>query len=495
MYQQLIELVKKPFTNALSSYDSLDQKIISFLGQTNSKPYSFSFESAPSKDLFCKWNLWRSLLKAILLAHFDGTLKKSQRHLKESWYDLVAFKSLDHFQLEIVYAKLTAYFLNIEEEMPLECKQQKNGLCPLFSGDHWTLLNTPFIDQHAEFATLLILIGKLLNQTEYVDQGCKAAYWHIQNTDSEFMPYRGFLTNHGKSSFNNIVLKQALLFHAASLANQDKEMAFLAKKHFSFLLNCEAHQLKDLSLETLLIWRLVDSHFKNQLTPEEPKLSQDFCDDNLPICGKRTDKINVLCSLAGHNASMGTLRFGDLQIAAFGPQIETLGDGAFFGFIDGLNKENGYESKKLNDGFMLKSTVGLPQINPEVSASRLWEHPFSWLETKIIYEKDSLKIQLKPLRTQENVYFVFYVMADQCLIKDEKKVLYHSLEQFQGRACNVSFLNQTKMMSLDLVKSDTSMKIIPLEGGKSFWGANYLIAYHLNKEYSIFEWKVICSHR
>lgn len=495
MYQQLIEHIGEPFYSSLSSYDKIDQKIIGSLVQKKLKPLDFDFEITCAHDPLQRWSLWQFLLKAILLALFEDKLDSKIKIYKEKWYKLKEQQSFQAFSIELLYAKITAHFLKIEETSFLEITQTKSGFCSLYSENHWRFFKVPFIDQHAEFATLLLLLGKLTQNPSLVNQGYKSALWHTKNIDPHFTPYRGFLSNHLHTDYFDVVLKQGILLHLASLALEDKEMAFLAKSHFSFILKAEPYQLKKISLSSLLVWKLINQLFQNQLTPVHVDLSSETFEEEMPIAGYRSEKISLLCSLTGNNSSMGTLKFDDLEIAAFGPQLSDLGDGKGFGFI-GLNEnEKNFELQKKSDAFTLKKVVGLPHFTIESSLLNMWQHPKCWLDTKLTYEKEYFTVKIKPLRLNQEVYFVFYVIADQCLIKGEKKILYQSLEQFQGKACSVSFLNKTKIMTFDPLLKEGSMKIIPLEGGQSFWGANYLIAYHLNNKYSTFEWKITCSNR
>ena len=112
------------------------------------------------------------------------------------------------------------------------------------------------------------------------------------------------------------------------------------------------------------------------------------------------------------------------------------------------------------------------------------------MEYNCFFENNVLNIQVAPYRIQSKLYFVFYVIAKKCLVGGEDKILPHSLNQYQGDADSVSFIGENGLIILDAMHPKSELQIIPLEGHRSFWGAQYLIAYHLNNKYSNFGWKI-----
>lgn len=495
MYQQLIEYAKEPLSNSFSSFSLLDQK--AFLGLTSSDVYlpTLQFDFIPNQDPLQKWNLWKLLLKNILVSKVCGSFERHQNKLRSFWEEMVFDGLIEGFQAELLYSKLTAHILNIPFETEVEIIQKEDGICPIYLHDHFKLLKMPRIEQQAEMGILMVILGKSIHQPKLIHQAHKIALWHTQNMDFEYVPFRGFLTNHSRSDFTNLILSQALLFQAVSSAIEDQEIAFYAKKHFSYLLQSQQHLLKELSFDLLLLYNLIENFFEVSLTPVEKPLTEEIKSKNLPLVGLRKSEVSSIFSLVGNNTSMGSFRYHDLEIAALGPQINSLGDGNTFGAIGGQNLVQDYESNITPDSYFLKGCIGLPNLNSNLNFLQSWQHSLSWLQIDISYQKEVLSIGLQPLKVPKDTYFVFYLISNQCLIKGEKKTLYHSLEQFHGNACSVSFLSKNNILNIDPSFDQSDMKIIPLQGQQSFWGANYLIAYHLNPKYSTFGWKITGSFR
>lgn len=495
MYQQLIEYAKEPLLNSFSSLSPLDQNALLSLTSDRVNLSTLQFDFSPNQDPLERWKLWKLLFKNILVSKLSGSFEKHQNKLRSFWKEMVSDGLIDGFQIDLLYAKLIAHILNLPFEKELEIFQTEDGICPPYSSDHFKLLNIPHIDQQSEMGILMVLLGKWIQDPKLILQAHKIAEWHTLNMDLNYVPYRGFLTNHLKSDFPNLVFCQALLFHVVSCALEDKEMAYYAKKHFSYLLETQKYLLKELSFDLLLIYNLIENLFESSLTPVERELSEVIKSKNLPIIGLRKTEVSSIFSLTGSNASMGSFRYHDLEIAALGPQLNALGEGKTFGAVGDQNLVEEYQSHATSDSYFIKGCVGLPSLNPNFSDLQNWQHSLSWLEVDINYQKETLTIKLQPLKVPKEAYFVFYLIANQCLIKGEKKVLYHSLDQFCGKSCSVSFLSKNKILNIDPTENHADMKIIPLEGQQSFWGANYLIAYHLNPKCSTFGWKITGSFR
>ncbi len=79
------------------------------------------------------------------------------------------------------------------------------------------------------------------------------------------------------------------------------------------------------------------------------------------------------------------------------------------------------------------------------------------------------------------------------MVGGEEKILPHSLNQYQGETAPITLIGKQSTLTIDSLDQKNQLKIIPLEGHRSFWGANYLIAYHLNNKYSTFKWKISTS--
>ncbi|MCH9632293.1 MAG: hypothetical protein S4CHLAM6_06250 [Chlamydiae bacterium] len=491
MHGQLVEQICKLNLEVINDQTGLDQKIISYLLKKKVNPLTLDLKITVDSDALCELDNFRALFKASLIVFFE---KCTNSTLIERWHELASNRSADS-QLAEAYLILTAHMLGIAYTGNFHVNQLKNGIIPLSKKNYWNLLKFPFIHLHAELATVLILIGKLTQQPKLVNQGYLAAKWHFNSLGSDFLPFKGFFSNYQFCNYPNLVSRQASFLYLAALAMEDPEMAYVAKAHFSYLLNQSDNKLKETPLDILLLMRWTDFLFPQQLTPIEPTLEAKMECKNLPLIGVRSTEMDIITTLSGCNSSMGSLRFGDIEIAAFGPQVGELGDGKFFGSIAQKPSSESFEVYEDGRHSCIKGLVGLPLNNPEVGHLKSWQHPAGWLEVKFLYQKKQLDIHIKPIEPPDSLYFVFYIIADQCLIKGQKKFLNNSLDQFQGPASNIAFLDKSKLITIEPSAGCSDMKIIPLEGESSFWGANYLVAYPLKNNFTAFDWKVTSSFR
>lgn len=491
MHGQLVEQICKLNLEIANGQTNLDQKVISHLLKKKINPLTLDLEIELNCDPLSELDNFRALFKASLVAFLE---KCSSPTLKERWYDLASNRSADS-QLAEAYLFLTAHLLGISHAETFHVHQLKNGIIPLSKKNYWNLLKFPFVHLHAELATILIIIGKLTQQPKLINHGYLAAKWHFNSLGSDFLPLRGFFSNYQFCNYPNLVIRQASFLYLAALAMEDPEMAYIAKTHFSYLLKQSESKLKEVPLDVLLLMRWVDQLFPQQLTPIEPSLPLKIECENLPIIGARSPEMDIITTLSGCNSSMGSLKLGDIEIVAFGPQVGELGDGMFFGSIAQKPSEKSFEVYEDDRHSCIKGLVGLPNNNSDMNHVKLWQQPGGWLEVKLLHQKRQLDINVKPIHPPNELYFVFYIIADQCLIKGQKKFLSNSLEQFQGPACNIAFLDKSKLITIEPSAECSEMKIIPLEGESSFLGANYLVAYPLKNNYRAFNWKVTSNLR
>jgi len=193
------------------------------------------------------------------------------------------------------------------------------------------------------------------------------------------------------------------LFHAIALSSSDAQMAYLAKQHFCTLLETKKADFEDFSLDALLILNWVDRLFKEELTPMEPELESIVQDPNLALVGYRSSALNILLSFLGVNMGFGSLKNHDLEIPAFGPQLELLGESKLFGLIgqnplNSSHKEHFQVDTDQNE-FNVKGVVGLPKVEETQDYWKTWQTPSDWMEFNFFFEENALNIHLTPLQS------------------------------------------------------------------------------------------------
>ncbi len=494
MQQELLRYFSDKFENQPFSLSEIDSRIFQYLKSNKLEAVkgllSFQFNV---KQPLQRIEQWRLLLKNVLMVSLKSIAESAQDQLKKSWFELYAHHHGKQFQLEQAYLLLTAQLLGIHHEPEAAIFQYEDGFTPLSTQIDHPFLNVPFLDWHAELGIIWGLIGHLKKDEAYVNAAIKISKWHKKNLDNDFKPFKGFLSSHHLSHYENILMVEGVLFHLASLLEKNSELAYLAKQHFGWFFQSSDYELKNISTSSFLCLRWMDILFKEQLTPIVPKLSEKITDSFLPIIGQRTSECSYLFSLLGTNVGLGSFKFHDLEIPAFGPQLQILGEERLFGFMgyNPLQKEtkDSFKCDFSENYLSLEGTLGLPRAQLEVNPYELWKFSSDWLNCSFFVDQNNVTVNLRPLQVKSNCFFVFYVSAEKCLIEGEENILPHSLNQYEGILKTLNLQSESAEIILQS-KNPQKVKVIPLEGHRSFWGANYLIAYHLNNKYSSFEWKI-----
>lgn len=494
MQMQTVENFVQLLLNHYKAKNEIDHIILTYLttnklNLSHSNVLNFSNRREEKNT-----SLEQELLQLALIAFWEKNDSELLKNLKDQWYLLLKDQTLYKSQVKRVYLHLIAKLLNIPFTHSQEIEQRTNGILPLSTDCNDLLLNKPFIDIHAEFATLLILAGSQLKLSKWIKQGYQAALWHKQNVNYQYLPYRSFMSNHQTTNYISVCVKQAILFHVASLAMDDAEMAYLADHNFNNIINSDLPHAFSLSLDQAFSVKWAYHLYSKHPMLTKPHLSVLIEDREEPVLAKRTENIDVLISLMGNNTSMGSLRFKELELVAFGPQYQDLGNGENFGFIDQSFRKDYFKKFKEGSNLALSGIIALPVQESEAPYSTRWKYSTGWLEAKLNFDGSNLDIEINPLKVFYNFSFVFYIIAEQCLIKGQKKISHQSLEQFEGKADSVAFLHNHSSMIIDVTQGDTSMKIIPLEGKISFWGAKYLVAFDLKNSLDTFKWSIRCNN-
>lgn len=160
-----------------------------------------------------------------------------------------------------------------------------------------------------------------------------------------------------------------------------------------------------------------------------------------------SDIISSPLTLTGDGTSLGSLRGGDVEIRAFGPQSPPLSDLKGFGVY------------RLGD-----------EGDPWTAVAAC---PETWVEVKTEIQEISYRLDLRFLGVKSPLYFSFYLHAQQAAIGAE---LFQpkSLKKYEGEAKPAAFDGQI------LIQTDasTGMELIPLAGEAGcFWSSTFLLAF------------------
>lgn len=488
--QKLLTEICQTYSKNLGRFSLSDQAVISLLNDQFSLPFHSKFKKKKQveKNAVKRIGLWKSFYKDCLLYYFSSS-NHDQKELHKKWFELSEDNIFKEFKLEQAYHYLTAYILKIPIDLNLIVFDK--DLKHTSFGSSWKLLETPFADWQCELAILYLIISQLTHKVEFLEAAQKLTLQQIDFLDYKGRYQRACLTSQHINSFINAQFSQAVLFHSMAKILKCPKLNSLAKLNLDIFSHLDEDQKLEISLESLLQYKLLNTKLSEFDEFEDLDLPKVVHNEGLAYLNFRKHNMSLSASLMGVNTSMGSYVKDDVQILAFGPQTAILGEGQLFGAIGSSpqSKHKNFEIAIDEKSFQIKSSMGLPRIDGSKSYLDCWQFSQDWLDCSINFQGDELSIDVSPLSLGTKIYFVFYVLCEKCLINGEEKILPNTLNQYHGAISPVTLVGQNNSLTLDS-KGDNEMKVIPLEGKKSFWGANYLIAYHLNKKYSTFKWKI-----
>lgn len=229
MHGQFVDQICNSFSDVKKEPTSSDQKVLAFLLKRKISPHEFRFEEHTSDNLYERLENLRELLKVTLLAYWHKLTDSQLEAVKKRFNELAA-QHVHEMQLETIYLSFIAHLLKIDYPRPLHFQQFQNGIFSLSKHNYWNLLKYPFIHFHAEFATLVLLMGKMSGQPKLMQQGYAAAKWHLNMLGNDFLPFRSLFSNYQHCNYYELIARQACFLYLASLALEDTEIAFVAKK-------------------------------------------------------------------------------------------------------------------------------------------------------------------------------------------------------------------------------------------------------------------------
>lgn len=230
-----------------------------------------------------------------------------------------------------------------------------------------------------------------------------------------------------------------------------------------------------------LIYKWVKS-ICEQINSKETPSSNLFIDSDFGFAKKISQLYSAVCSLGGCNTGLGAFHKRNVKIINLGPQRGSLGDISSFGIYRTCGFFSDVSLKEQNEQFSLKGWVALQPIDHLDRA---------YLETEIFSSQNGIdvKVRLERYNLEEKISFVFFVCSKTVEVFQNKRLYPLSLDRFIGESQKVQFESDGDQVFVEpLQKQD--MQIIPLAGGKHFWGADFLLSFNLTSQRKFYSWKV-----
>ena len=116
-----------------------------------------------------------------------------------------------------------------------------------------------------------------------------------------------------------------------------------------------------------------------------------------------------------------------------------------------------------------------------------------WLEVSQEYKRPHffLKTNFLALEGWDFVAFSFFVKAKECRLAGLKSIFPKTLDSYQDQALPISLIGNKGCLEIKSSAFKGTMQVIPLSGGTNFWGADFLVSYHLSAKQASYQWDIL----
>lgn len=403
----------------------------------------------------------------------------------------LAYPYWREFQLGFAYDALNRHLAGIRP-IPFHPVQTESGAAYFETGNRWSWAEIPHAIFHSELGLLWLLFGKLTQKKEWITAALKLARWHLNTLDYHFVPFQGLFAKEEGFSLLNLLTMNYLLFHFLALENNDPKFEYVSQTQMALLKEALKRNNKIPSYAVVLEFWL--SKVLSRVSSEKTELSPIIFDQDLSLVGYRSPKQNVIFTMMGGKTGLGCIRSNDIEIASYGPQHLPLGDCMGFGIESGpLSKRKKALIEVNGQEFCIKDTAKLASQNIFFSSAQFGNgaHPKAWIEAKQQFKQNEISIDARFLSLEKlpPLAFTFFVKAKKCVVEDVKTLIPRSLNRYQDVTRKLLFEGTDSSIEISY-SSKGEMQVIPLAGGDNYWGADFLVAYLLNPEFSSYSWKI-----
>lgn len=180
---------------------------------------------------------------------------------------------------------------------------------------------------------------------------------------------------------------------------------------------------------------------------------------------------HIAISNQGINTAIGSIKYKEIQIPAFGPQYFPLSNANGFGIFHQGGPIQDFVKQKGNG----ESTITLwSRVFDDGKPSSTW----IGFQGNLTQEGLDIALLLRGGQTKK-MAFSFFIKADQCKADDQKEIRPKSLDRYVGEAKKITCSCMSSKLSFETPEK-SFVNIIPLAGKGFFWDADFLIAFELN---------------
>ena len=434
---------------------------------------------------------WRDLVAVILLLKFQNLLTERINSiiLKRSRF-LRSITIWPERQVMTLYP-LLANALTGKSRTKFDFSQSASGYCPDLFFDNSAFGELPTPIYHAELAILLYLYGQACEDSIYIDAAIKMAEWQKNTFDFDFNPFVALFSKEGESSeFSLLLLNFSLFSLIGKIATQEEAKAIgeIIAQKIEKLEGTESSSTSVLAI--VLANYCMEKLDRNRAVNNLPQV---IFDESQALVGVRSSKYSVISTLYGNNSGMGSLHIGDVKIVNYAPQCLPLGEFQGFG-LEGGNRLLAHHLKHIQaseHSFELDGSMRVKACQGDENSS-IKDSGGTWIDARQAFKEGVLDISISSNDNfkNETLAFVFFVKCQTCEIKPEVTIKLKSFDRYQGNADTLFLNGVNSTVTIKSARKDVEMHVIPLGGGDSFWGADFLVAYYLNPSEKEFSWQV-----
>lgn len=326
-------------------------------------------------------------------------------------------------------------------------------------GERWTGIPTLKMQEGVEYATLLGLLGLLKRDEEMQKRALGHAQWIATLLDHRDFPFFSLWSEDHSCDLPAILSMNSLLFSLCDRMTKQPHWHLLSERQLSHFQEIYAQGGCELPLLPPLLLGLLEE--------ADPGLS--FCFDSslqLPVqlMTKRFAKGSCACTLAGRNSGIGAFHKDRVKVVNFGPWASPLGECLGFGVKHVQSTEYAPSASSLRGWTRLQPTT---------------ENPDTWADIEVETREEALHLTFSPtpLTDAGVLSFAFLVHSEEAQIGNHR-FFPATMCHYVGESASVSFFSGKEKIEIATAER-RDVELIPLAGGKHFWGANFLLAFSI----------------
>lgn len=484
-------LIERLFLKSIhSSYDTsdLNQQVLNCIRQKTVILNDLLEHCTWQESLACPEKTienWKRLLVLNLLNYFQNTHTPQMAQLVRYFEHHPWNQSSQYFRLMIALNHFLAGMPVPEVGLHL----LESGAALIDFHEYCPWLSLPYHPFHLELGIFLSALGILAKRPDLVNYVKQLANWQLNAIDANGKPFNSLFTREKDNNDGETMLLSYLFFRGAASFTKERKFSYLSELIGR---QCE-EKFQHSNLNVQPLWLLFERIFDLSAVQSEAfELPNQIYDCSTSLIGYRTEQQSAVCTLHGGRTGLGYFRDNDVEIMNYGPQYHPLDDCQGFGIEGNHLSDHGVRQSIMEwnrFGFSQKGCIRMVD-QPSVSSLHSGIYRGIWIEVAQEYRhsKFQIKTSFLGLDGWESVAFCFFVKADQCQI-DQMRLLPGKLERYEGRVFPLTLEGEHSKLELT-AQASGNMQVIPLCGGVNFWGAHFLVAYHLDSRQRHYTWSV-----